>query len=113
LKSHAFDRHFFVQVFFLVCCVDWGDSTDQEGNDLPDEQLTIPLKIGRWFTKLYQSIVPKFVREGLARAIHYLTEERNPMFQIFYVVIVMGSYITFIIYCFRFIPNTYLSEWHK
>jgi hypothetical protein len=43
----------------------------------------------------------------------YLTERKNPVFQVSYVAIIVLSYFAFTVYAFPYLPNPFLSEYHK
>ncbi|CAI5462414.1 unnamed protein product [Closterium sp. Yama58-4] len=44
---------------------------------------------------------------------HFCCEQRNPLFQIIYLVLVIGGYYAFHVYCMSFIPGPYLSAIHR
>jgi hypothetical protein len=81
---------------FLCCCVDWSGMQSEKY-----KQPWIKLMLDNFIVRL------------LKKVSHYLTEEKNPVFQIAYVSIIVLSYFAFTVYGFPHMPNPYLSEYHK
>jgi palmitoyltransferase len=66
-----------------------------------------------WFRGMIKAILGERVLAGFDYTLNYVFNECNPLVQIFYMVILLGSYVIFVRDAYTNIPNDYAAGYHK
>lgn len=65
------------------------------------------------FKKLLEKLFGKRGPETADRLWNYICYTSNPFVQLFYILVLVGGYCTFVTYGYTNIPNAYAGGWHK